>query len=543
LQDWYYITYGDKKPFEYFVESGNYQLTIPYPNNLKMPGDIIVAQMVDPEKPSVNKMPVIKGPSKKLDFDSHTVFKDSVRNTLMAKIFGFAGVLKGYLVVIPPLVVDESKSKAHLYLPGFEQAKIPQIDDILKIITNLKLFPSLDQYQIQKNLDECIKTSNAFVLIAQGRAMEMAFADYVIPNISLEKSVGKLKDDGTIDYKERGSIKEVFEGDIVGQFVKGSEGKEGFTVYGQRMAVIKSVKGPAPGKNLYVDSENQNVVRSLINGFLEIKNNILDVNETLIIPSDIDYNTGNIEFSGNIEIRGKISDGFSVTSFGNITVHGIVEAAHLFSKNNMNLMSGVLSKEGYKIQCMGNMYAKFIQSSDVFVKKDLIVDDFIYHSRVRCNGTIQVTQKTGVILGGVTTALKKIEANIAGNKSGLATELICGVDQELDDKIMVRKRELMRLEEAKRLLHEKVKQSFSASFLRNPLNFISALPEDKKKSALQVLEKMNTMNEWIRKASAALEKLEKSGDQYNFTPEIIILQKKYDGVKERVVSFGKNTST
>ena len=537
MQDWYFIQFGEKKPFEYTIENGSYRLNIPYPNNLKMPGDVIIAQDVDPEKPSINKMPLVKGPARKLDFDSVTVFKDTVRNCLMSKIFGFAGVLRGYLVIIPPVVINSSKSEAYLYLPSFDQPKIPQIDDILKILTVLKLFPSLDQYEIKANLEESIKNGNPYVLIARGRAMEMAYHDYVIAAVNLEKSVGKLKEDGTIDYKERGAIKEVFEGDIVGEFVKGSPGKEGFTVFGQRMAILKTIKGPAPGKNLYVDPENPGIVRSLINGFLEVKDNVLEVVETLVIPRDIDYETGNIEFSGNIEIQGKVCDGFSVTSFGSITVHGVVEAANLYSKNDMNLMSGVLSKEGYKIQCNGNMNAKFIQNADVFVRHNLTVDDFIYHSRVKCNSIISVTKNSGVILGGVIMALKKIEANIAGNKTGTPTELICGVDQELSDKIQAKKKDLIRLEEAKRQLHEKVKVTFSANFLRNPLNFINSLPEEKKKSAQLVLEKMNTINEWIQKAQAIIDKLEKTGDQFNFIPEIVILQKKFDGVKERVVNL------
>jgi uncharacterized protein (DUF342 family) len=457
----------------------------------------------------------------------------------MAKVFGYAGLYRGYLIVIPPVVISEDYSEAKLYLPTFDKLKIPPIEEVLKLITYLKLFPSLDQYQIADNLEKAIENQNHFALIAKGRPMEPSFDDYVISTIKLEKSVGKLKDDGTMDYKDRGAIKEVFEGDIVGEFFKGYQGKEGFNVYGQRVPVVHELRGPAPGKNLYVDPENQNIVRSLINGFLEISQNILDVNETLLINRDIDYETGNIEFSGNIEIKGKVTDGFSVTSFGNLKIHGIVEGANLFARNNMTLLSGVLSKEGYKIECLGNFYARYIQNANLIVKKNIEVEDFIYHSHVRSNGEIVVTKKSGVILGGVTTALRKIEINIAGNKSGTPTELVCGVDQELDEKIHAKKKDLARLEEGKRILNEKIKQSFPAVFLRNPANYIRTLPDDKKNSAMQVIEKLKNLNDWIAKVQAEIEKLEKIGDSYNFEPVIKILQTKYDGVKERIVHFGK----
>jgi hypothetical protein len=539
LQDWFYITYGEKKPFEYAIENGKYKVTIPYPNNLKMPGDVILAQMVDPNEPKYNKVPVVKGPSKRLDFDSLTIYRDSIRNLFMSKIFGYAGILRGFLIVVPPVVINEDQSEARLYLPSPDKLKIPTIDDILKIITNMKLFPSLDQYQIKNNLDEAIKNNDNYVLIAKGRSMEEAFNDYVIPSVSLEKSVGKLQEDGKMDYKERGAIKEVFEGDLVGEFYKGSSGKEGFNVFGQKINIVRSIKGSEPGKNLYLDADNSRIMRSSINGYLEINHNVLDVNETLVIESDINYETGNIEFSGNIEIKGKVCDGFSVTCFGNLTVHGVVEAANLFSRNDMLLVSGVISKAGYKIECLGNMKARFLQNANVLIKKNLIVDDFIYDCNIRCNGAVKVTEKSGVVVGGKITALRKIEVKVAGNKGGVLTELICGVDHELNNKISNKKKELLRYQEAQNTLNEKIKESFSANFLRNPANYIANLPEDKKKTALQVVEKIKSINDLILNTQASIEKLEKLGDKYDFTPEIVINLKKFDGVKERIVSFGK----
>lgn len=540
MQDWFYITYGEKKPFDYIVENNeSYKLSIPYPNNLKMPGDIIVAQMVNENSPSVNKAPVVKGPSRKIDFDSTTVFRDSPRNVLMSKVFGYAGISRGRMVVIPPVVINTDKTEARLYLPNLEHGKMPPLDDILKLITLLKLYPSLDQYQIQRNIDEAVKNQDHFVLIAKGRSMEEAYEEYVIPGISLEKSVGKIKEDGKMDYKERGAIKELFEGDVVGEYVKANPGKEGFNVFGQRVAIIKRIKGPRPGKNLFIDPENKRIMKSLINGFIEVKDNILDINETLIIPKDIDLDTGNIEFSGNIEVKGKISEGFSVTSFGSLTVHGMVEGCNLFAKNDMNLISGVISKEGFKIECHGNLDTRFIQNADVLVKKNLTVEDYIYHSHIRCNGEITVTKKTGVILGGQAIALKKIELNVAGNKSGTPTELICGVDQDLDDKIYARKKDFNRLEETKRLMLEKIKATFGMAFTRNPMAFINNLAEDQKKSAILVFEKLQKINKWLEELTVEIDKLEKTGEKYDFHPQIKIHQQKYDGVKEKIVSTGK----
>lgn len=534
MQDWYYIQYGEKVPFQYEYRGTNPEVIIPYPNNFVHPGQIIVAQMVPENNPNKLKSPTVKGPPRKIDFDSTTIFHDTTRNVLMAKVNGYAGFIKGRLHVIPPVVINPDKTEALLYIRSNEVHSIPAIDHIFEIINILKLFPTQDKISLERSIKKAVENNLSFILISKGRSMERAFKPYVISKIKLEKSVGKIKEDGSIDYKDRESIKEVFQGDLIGEYYEGSQGHEGFNVYGSKIPIETVVMGPEMGANLFIDPDNPGVVKTSINGLLNQKENKLEVVETLVIDSDIDYETGNIEFSGNIEIKGKVATGFSVITFGNLVIHGIVEGANLFSSLDMDLRSGVVSQGSNKIECRGNMKARYLQNAKVIVGKNLEVEDFIYHSLIRCNGEVKSVEKSGLVVGGSISAKKKIEINVAGNRNGEPTELIAGIDQEMDDKIKNRKKDLALLEERKSYITEQLKKNFHPNFIRNPAAYASKLNKDQRELALKLVNQIKKIEDWITKAQKEYDRLVKLGPQYNFIPQIIIHKVKHSGVKDKV---------
>lgn len=535
MQDWYYISFGEKKPFDYSHEKGKYKLHIPYSGNLVTPGKVLIAQLVDESNAEGRKLPVVKGPPKKIEYDSKSVYHDPHKSQFMAKLYGYAGFIRSRLVVIPPIVINQTKSEAKLYIHPDAPSMIPDVDQLFEIINYANLFPSYDRLQLERNLKEAQEKSKNFITIAKGRPMKEAYDEYIISSINLQKNTGKLKEDGSIDYRDRDAVKEVFHGDIIGRYHEAYEGQEGFSVYGQRIAILKASKGPLPGKNLIRSEENKDLMLSDVNGYLSLKNNVLNVVETLIIDGDIDYEIGNIEFSGNIIIKGKVASGFTVTSFGALEVYGVVEGANLFSSGDMSLKSGVTGKSGAKIECMGNFMAKYMQNAKVFSKGDIFVSDFIYHSQVVSNGEIVVIEKNGLVLGGSLTAKRKIEVNTAGNASGVATELICGIDQEKDDKILMKKKDIALLEERQKYIHEQFHQSFPGNFLRNPAAYIKMIPENKREAALKLVNQLKKITDWIKNAAEELERLEKLGPQQDFSPEIIIHKQKFTGVKEKLM--------
>ena len=537
MQNWFYIGIKDGNPFDYHYHEEVLKIDVQLSKNLFKPGGVIVYSEVDEKKGFTLPEPVVKLPFHKLKYDSKSVYFDEYKNAYMSKIYGFASYVHDYLKVIPPVIINPSYSQAFLYIDTAFPLLLPNINDIFIIIEYLKLFPSIDKQTLQSNLDEAIKQQSNIFLIAQGRAMKSSYRPYVISKIDIKKNVGKVHEDGTIDYKERESIKEVFQGDIIGDYFKGSEGAEGFNVYGQTMAIVEEYKGPAPGKNMYIDPENPNIMRSSVNGYLSIKNQTIEVVETLLIGGDIDYETGNIEFSGNMEIKGKVTSGFTVTCLGSLYIHGIVEAANIFAKNGLTIKSGVISREGFKIETHGDMNVKFIQNGSIIVKGDLKVDQYIYNSKVMCNSSVFVN---GTISGGSVISKLLIKSLHAGNKSGVKTELICGVDQEFDEKVSNKRKNILSLIDKRDYVMNKIKNQFPSNFLKNPVTTMATLSPEERSAAALVLEQLKKINDWLDKAQKELLLLESGGLKNDYKPAIIITGTEFNGVLRKIVTVQKS---
>ena len=208
----------------------------------------------------------------------------------------------------------------------------------------------------------------------------------------------------------------------------------------------------------------------------------------------------------------------------------------------MNLHGGVLSKEGYKIECLGDFTARYVQNAKVHVKKNMNIDDFIYHSNIICNGKVQVTKKSGVILGGQLIVKKEVECNQAGNKNGIATEIIVGVDQDLDEKLKVKRKELNILIDRKNYIEEQLKKKVSPGFFRDPESAISQLGDELKAGITTLFEQFQKLKTWVDKTEKEIEELDTYGPKYDFIPKIIIHKNKFEGVKAVIYENGKRIS-
>ena len=64
----------------------------------------------------------------------------------------------------------------------------------------------------------------------------------------------------------------------------------------------------------------------MIDGHISFDKGAFHIQNLLTIPGDVDISAGNINFAGDVMIKGKVREGFLIKSDGNITIRGNVEA-------------------------------------------------------------------------------------------------------------------------------------------------------------------------------------------------------------------------
>ncbi len=70
---------------------------------------------------------------------------------------------------------------------------------------------------------------------------------------------------------------------------------------------------------------------------------------------------GNINFPGDVEIKGNVISNLTVTATGNIEILGAVEAASIIAGKNIVLKTGIQGMDKGVLQAGGNITARFIE--------------------------------------------------------------------------------------------------------------------------------------------------------------------------------------
>jgi len=192
-----------------------------------------------------------------------------------------------------------------------------------------------------------------------------------------------LNEDGTVNYKKWENIRQIKEGDVICVRTPPTPGIPGISVFGQPLSPTPGEDYALPaGMNTKVIDDETKLVAG-INGFLYRDGRNICVGGVYIVKGDVDFKTGNIDYYGDVVIRGNVNTGFSVIASGNISIDGFVESAHVEAKNgNVFLKGPVFGKNDATIISSKNIHAENIQGAIIKAGKMLTVAGHIRNCRI-----------------------------------------------------------------------------------------------------------------------------------------------------------------
>ena len=144
-------------------------------------------------------------------------------------------------------------------------------------------------------------------------------------------------------------------------------------------------------------------------------------------PVDGPTSAGDINYDGNVSIKGSVTSGYTVRAKGDVSVDGVVEAANIYAGGQIILKRGVQGSGKGTLEAGTNVIAKFIESAIVKCG-GFLQTDAILHSNVSARGEVIVSGKKGFITGGEIHSGSAITAKTAGNSMGTKTTLEVGID-------------------------------------------------------------------------------------------------------------------
>ena len=219
---------------------------------------------------------------------------------------------------------------------------------------------------------------------------------------------GKILEDGSIDFRERGDIPFVRQGDLLATRIPMEEGSSGINVFGDTVPP-NPVDEPSfsPGEGTVLSEDGLQLFAELDGQPNVDPMGIITVNPELTINGDVDFETGNIDFNGNVMVTGTVKPGFTVRGV-NLTAKE-VQGAKVHIRGDLCVSAGITEAE---ISARGNIFCKYINNSQIKAFGDLIAHKEIIDSTILISGVCRDT--TGHIISSKITAKKGIEGNRIG---------------------------------------------------------------------------------------------------------------------------------
>ena len=353
---------------------------------------------------------------------------DPGKGTMTATIWGKAALTDKGITVIPSWNIPDDKMRL--------EVQVDDVDFAGETVTNerlLKYLPKelegldldLDIKAIDDALEQAAKTGNgvtATVLKGDlpGKSQDARLKLY----FNIDQAAGTLRKDGTMDFRERASLHAVSEGDLLGELYPPIHGSMGHDIFGNPIMPREPQKAKvnlSQGVKSHLGENAVTVYSSTRPGVVRFRRGILEVVDLLEIKGDVDFKTGNIRADqGSIHISGDVKPGFTVESYGDVIIDGVVEEADI-TAGGLVIAGGVIMVGNNKIIAKDNVSAHFLRNATVEAGGDVIADLEISHSKVIADGQILVLGDKGIISGGHVISGTGIHANIIGNKASTET--------------------------------------------------------------------------------------------------------------------------
>lgn len=476
---------------------------------------------------------IIQGEGIENYFQGDDIYYNTGLGGICVKKTGFVEFAGIKINVIDCIVTLKNDLFAYLILPplNLKTSSNISVSYIFDAIKENKILTPTSQENIQKAFDYAKKGYGIIILIAKGTEPINGKEDEVKLFFDLHEKAGKLKEDGTIDFKEREKYLNVKAGDVIGEYIPGIKPQKGYDVYGNEIQpLVEKSNGYKLGKNLKVEG---NKVIAEINGIIEVDEfNKVSISSVIKIEKDVDLSTGNIKSESSIHIMGKINPGFTVETSSDLIVEDAIFNSNIKVGGNCIIRHGIIGEaQKNNILVKGNLTCEYIENSIIRCEKNLQFTNSILHSKINCGGVIKGTGKA-IIIGGEIFASQGVYVNEIGSKLSVPTTLIVGVDLERENKLAELKQQSITI--AYKL--KQAKLAIGENYFKDPEGFLSKLPDNKLDEFEKKIDLFFTLIDKQKEIEATVNNLRKS---ITFKNAVVVVKTRiYEGV---TIKFGEET--
>ena len=315
---------------------------------------------------------------------------------------------------------------------------------------------SLKGHVIARGALPIVKGGSAVAWLIQLNPPELSYAE-----ASGEANASGEADDETYASSESAgkSTVQIKAGDPIVEFSEQQAvGKPGYDVRGNEIPIEKGT---------ILSIEHDESIRELPHGKgrrlvaarsgeLSFNGKKLKISSIKTIQGDVSPATGNLKFSGEIQIGGDVLPGCVVMGGSHVTVNGLAVEALVSAGGKATIAMGFKGCGKGILRARAGITADFVERASVMANGDIHLNKGSILSKIRTNGKLFVASETGKMAGGFCQARYGVDAANIGTDKGLRTEISFGQDYIIKDGIAACEENITKIKNALSKTEEKI---------------------------------------------------------------------------------------
>ena len=329
-------------------------------------------------------------------------------------------------------ISDDKMTAVARFYPESTGGQPMSAGEIIKDLQFKNIRIGVQQETIQKFIDNREYCTNIVVALGQPPVQGTDASIEYFFNTNLNAKP-KLLEDGSVDFHNIETICKCKKDELLARLTREVKGTKGYRITGEAILPreVKALKLKF-ANNIYL-SEDSCEMFAKCDGHVSLVDDKVFVSNTLEVV-DVGPATGNINYVGNVLVKGNVLSGYTIEAEGDVEVKGAIEAATIRATGNVIVVKGINGMGKCQIDAGGNVVAKFIENGNVNAG-GFISAEAIMLSNVSSKKDITVTGKRGFIVGGSVRCMGNVDAKTIGSETGSDTVIEVGSDPAIKKKI------------------------------------------------------------------------------------------------------------
>jgi uncharacterized protein (DUF342 family) len=313
------------------------------------------------------------------------------------------------------------------------------------------------------------------------------------------------REDGGVDLYAAATIPKVRAGELLATIVAETPGESGWTVRGEELLARKGRPAKLPkAKNVEVTEDGTQLVAT-IDGLLELSHTHIAVRPDLTIKGDVDFESGSVDFHGDVMVNGSVRPGFHVRAGGRVIIAGDVDQAEI-EADSLVWVRGAVVGDRCVVRSNGDIKVRTVHEGRLEARGSVFVEKESSEATILASQDLVFESPRNRLIGGTVWVGHEVIAAEIGAVGEIVTRVTVGIDPFTAEEIQAlhadRTTQLATL--------DRVKASVG-QFIDKP-EVVEALDPDRRSAVARLLTAHESLVERLEQIEGRLEELQRRND-------------------------------